>query len=458
MAIFKRVSEKDKAMFCQLYENEKRMSDSAKWLLDIAASISSFDVGMSHISNQLLDFSTELSTLCESNLAIVEETTASMNQVNSTLGVTGDLLDGLTHESEELSGRNKESQVLLGDLNQLKEDVIRDTNDMNVKITQLADLATEVGKIVDSVQGIASQTNLLALNAAIEAARAGEHGKGFAVVAEEVRSLADDTKENLDGMQQFMKNIHIAAREGTESVNRTLHSTNQMSDKMNLVSDTINSNISLLQEVVGNISGINSSMQDIRMSTGNINAAMDESSRNAELLAQMTLSIKQEAASSDSFAQSITSIDDKISDVTGHMYQGLQHGDHVLSNQEFKDTVSKAQVAHKNWLVTLKKIVDGKKMLPIQVNGKKCAFGHFYYALPVTNVNLTEEWKRIAPIHKTLHETGAKAVAAVKIGDMNKAGQLYQEAARLSGQILSLLTDIDYKVEQMTRSSQPVFI
>ena len=73
---------------------------------------------------------------------------------------------------------------MLKEVSELKEDVVKDTENMNLKIEQLAKLAEEVGQIVESVQAIANQTNLLALNASIEAARAGEAGKGFAVVAE----------------------------------------------------------------------------------------------------------------------------------------------------------------------------------------------------------------------------------------------------------------------------------
>lgn len=458
MAFLRRDKEAERIKFQQLYENERRMSENAKQVLDIASSISSFDVGMSHISTQLLDFAKEMSSLSESNLAIVEETSASMSNVNSSIEDTSSILQELTGDSDNLAGKNHDSQRLLGEVIDLKDAVVQNTNIMNEKITQLANLATEVGKIVESVQGIATQTNLLALNAAIEAARAGEHGKGFAVVAEEVRELADSTKENLNGMTSFMNDIHTAAREGTESMLRTLDSTNEMSGKMNIVSQTIDENVSLLQDVVKSINGINNAMQEIRMSADNISMAMETSGQNAELMAHMTQAVRQEAADSVTFAKSISAIDDQLSKVSTQMYSGLQNSDHAPTNEEFHDTLVKAQKAHEAWMVTLDKIVSGKKMLPIQINSNKCAFGHFYNALPTTCCpDITDYWKQIAPVHKKLHDMGGKVLEVIRKGDMDKARSYCKEADALSREILGLLKKVDARVQDMSHEGQRVF-
>ena len=79
----------------------------------------------------------------------------------------------------------------------------------NQTIEQLGAAATEIGKVIETIQDIAEQTNLLALNATIEASRAGDAGKGFAVVATEVKGLArqtatatGDIRCRVEGIQQ----------------------------------------------------------------------------------------------------------------------------------------------------------------------------------------------------------------------------------------------------------------
>lgn len=74
--------------------------------------------------------------------------------------------------------------------------------------------ASQINKIIKSIEDIAFQTNILSLNAAVEAARAGEAGKGFAVVADEVRNLAAKSAEEAANTAQMIEGTVKAVQKG----------------------------------------------------------------------------------------------------------------------------------------------------------------------------------------------------------------------------------------------------
>ena len=99
----------------------------------------------------------------------------------------------------------------------------------------------------------------------------------------------------------------------------------------------------------------------------------------------------------------------------------------------------------------LKEMVDEMKIYPIQVNGDKCAFGHFYHSIKINHPEVKEDWDSIDGVHSELHGYGHLVVQAVKENDNEKAKEYYEEAAALSKIMLEKLEIVLEKIEDLDK-------
>lgn len=441
----------------KVMEYQKMAVHEAKEIMQISGKISGFDVEMSHIASCLSDFTGKLADLSQSNLAVVEETTSTMTQVMENVGFTSERLKQLSGESALLTEKNNESRQLLQEVESLKEGVMHDTQQMSEEIMDLVHLVQQIEGIVDSVQGIATQTNLLALNASIEAARAGEQGRGFAVVASEVGELAENTQNELNVMKDFVAKVYEASQMGKNSTERAVESTNQMSGKIDTVFSTVGVNIDMLGKVAEDVKAINDYMQMIQLATEEVNAAMEQCSRDAEEVTSLTVTVSELADESRTVAGEMKQIDTMITQSTNKMYEGLNMGITMMTNKELVDILQAASKAHRDWENKVIAMREQMKTMPLQLDANKCAFGHFYNAITMRHPKLAPIWEKIGEVHREYHALGRCVVEAIQEENVNEAEQRCNEAVKLSAEIIGMLEQMIHIVETMTEQGEAVF-
>ena len=158
--------------------------------------------------------------------------------------------------------------------------------------------SSEIGAVVNVINGIAQQTNLLALNATIEAARAGEAGKGFAVVATEVKELAKQTSLATEAITRVIASIQSdseSARQDILSISAVIH---QIRDHQGAIASAVEQETTVTDQISRDIA--------------NSAAASSEISGNVVGLAQNASVTKSEATELEESSRELARLSEEL--------------------------------------------------------------------------------------------------------------------------------------------------
>lgn len=243
----------------------------------------------------------------ESSLAM-REMAIGIQRVAETTSAVSELAIETSHEA---SRGNQSIQKVNTQMNSISSAV----DDSATVIKDLGEHSKEIGKIIEVITSIADQTNLLALNAAIEAARAGEHGKGFAVVAEEVRKLAEQSKESADQIIKLIQRIQsstdhavnvmekgtdevkeglavvLEAKEGFEKIRQLIEEVTVQTQEASAVSEEMSASVEEVDASIEEIAHIAqasaANIQNVASASEEQLASMEEISSSASNLSRM---------------------------------------------------------------------------------------------------------------------------------------------------------------------------
>lgn len=241
-------------------EEMKKQADKTLAIAQDIASNVKDAAGMHEVTNEKL----QISNTAMQNIADSTETTAEsvQTQAGACIDVTDDLEQMKQGVADFLSlVKSAGESVSQGrdyvDVLKAKAAEVNDSNDEIVN--SLENIITNINHVKDilgTINSISAQTNLLALNASIEASHAGDAGRGFAVVAEEIRKLAEQTKESLVSINELVDSFVDNADGTKECLKKSVHAVKEQNDALASTAaqfENIDNGISDLKNVSGTI-------------------------------------------------------------------------------------------------------------------------------------------------------------------------------------------------------------
>ena len=179
--------------------------------------------------------------------------------------------------------------------------------------------------------------------------------------------------------------------------------------------------------------------------------------KETEEISEQSLYLSENAQEAKGYADDMSAIDEKISATVHHLIEVQNSGIMPMSNETFIGIVKSAIASHEKWLDTLEDMVNKGELRPIQVNGNKCAFGHFYRSLKIEAKEIKKDWDEIDDVHMRLHAKAYVVEEALEKGDLVVARNELAKAKDLSRNIMAHLDKILSKVKEMDKQGIKVF-
>ena len=260
----------------------------SKMVSNLRGSVKDINEGVNVLgssASEILAATTQVASGTAETATAISETTTTVEEVQQAAQLSAQKAKNVADSAQKLAQVSQNGQIAVNEtvigMNRIREQM----DSIAQTVVRLSEQSQSIGGIIASVTDIADQSNLLAVNAAIEAARAGELGKGFAVVAQEIKNLAEQSKQSTSQVRNILNDVQkatsaavMATEQGSKAVEAGVKQSALAGEAIRILAESSNEAAQAATQIVASSQQQVIGMDQIGVAMQNINQAGTETS------------------------------------------------------------------------------------------------------------------------------------------------------------------------------------
>ncbi|MCX5797965.1 MAG: methyl-accepting chemotaxis protein, partial [Proteobacteria bacterium] len=234
-------------------------------------------------ASEILAATTQVASGTAETATAISETTTTVEEVQQAAKQSAQKAKNVADNAQKLAQVSHDGQKAVEETVNVMNRIREQMDSIAQTVVRLSEQSQSIGGIIASVTDIADQSNLLAVNAAIEAAKAGEQGKGFAVVAQEIKNLAEQSKQSTSQVRNILNDVQkatsaavMATEQGSKAVEAGVKQSAQAGEAIRILSESSNEAVQAATQIVASSQQQVVGMDQIGVAMQNINQAGTE--------------------------------------------------------------------------------------------------------------------------------------------------------------------------------------
>jgi methyl-accepting chemotaxis protein len=262
---------------------------------------------LSSSSAEILAAATQVAASSVETATAVSQTTSTVEEVRQISESSSAKAKAVSDKAEKNTEIAQNGKKAVASLVENMDNIRERVESIAESVVRLSEQGQAIGEIIASVNDIADQSNLLAVNAAIEAAKAGKYGKGFGVVAQEIKGLAEQSRQATTKVRAILLDVQkgtsaavMATEQGNKAVDIGVKQSQEAGESIRVLTDSVaeaaQTAIQIAasnQQQMAGISQVTSAMENIKQGSAQTAASTKQAEIAARNLNELAQKIKQ---------------------------------------------------------------------------------------------------------------------------------------------------------------------